>query len=100
MTQRTLKALLVAGAVVLSSAGAAVAGSEGWSKFSGWSKSSGEVQAMKAEGAAEAPVLAPNDYLEFLEAAQAIETGSLTAPGVQPTVVPGPSEKVVVPEGG
>lgn len=46
------------------------------------------------------PAMVPNDFLEYLEIERGIETGSLTAPGVHPTEIPGPSEKVEVPEGG
>lgn len=94
MTQRILMALLIAGAVVVSSTGAVVAGS------AEQSRGSAEVHPMAGKSAAKAPVLAPNDYLEFLESSEAIETGSLTAPGVRSTTIPGPSEPVVVPEGG
>lgn len=46
------------------------------------------------------PVMATNDYLEWLEIEKGIETGSLTAPGVAPTVMPGSAEPLKIPDGG
>lgn len=94
MIRKTFMSLLIAGALAVTSTGAAVAGRA--ERFPG----SAEIQAMTGRSGAEAPLLAPNDYLEFLESSEAIETGSLTAPEVEPTVIPGPFEPVVTPEGG
>lgn len=94
MARRILMTLFIAGALVVASTSAAVAGR------AEQSPGSAKIQPMTGQSGAEVPVLAANDYLEFLESSEAIETGSLTLPGVEPTVIPGPSEPVVTAEGG
>lgn len=48
----------------------------------------------------EVPLGAPTDYVEWLESHEGLETGSLTSPEVEPTVIQGPTEFPEIPEGG
>lgn len=86
--------LVVAGALVVLPAGFASAGGMGGMH--------GKIEMRPAESGTEVevPTLAPNDYVEWLETQKGIETGELTSPGVEPTMIPGPPETVEVPEGG
>lgn len=86
--------LILTGIFFVVSAGIAAAGGMGWSNA--------PQHAVPAEKMAEAdpPVLVPNEYLEYLEIEQGLDTGSLTAPEVEPTDTPGPSGMVEIPEGG
>jgi hypothetical protein len=45
-----------------------------------------EMQSAGERNAFDVPIMASTDYLEWLEINEGIETGSLTAPGVEPTV--------------
>ncbi len=56
--------------------------------------------AMAEKVAVSPPIMVSTDYLEYLEIVEGIETGSLTAPGVNATEITGPSTKVEIPEGG
>lgn len=86
--------LIVLGALIVLPAGFASAG--GMTGMHGGI----EMRPAQEKTEVEVPALAPTDYVEWLESRQGIETGELTTPGVEPTVIPGPSETVEVPEGG
>ncbi|GAB4364880.1 MAG: hypothetical protein Kow00128_06970 [Deltaproteobacteria bacterium] len=94
MQARHLLVIAVLGILLVSPAGYVVAGGmgsdHGMNEEFPWNR--------KAD--VEAPLLAPTDYVEYLESHEGIETGELTSPDVEPTVVPGPSEIVEIPEGG
>ena len=94
MRVRSFLVLIALGTFAGSLAGLAVAGGIGHSE--------GRMEMHPAweRTAVDVPILAPTDYVGWLEINEGIETGSLTAPGVAPTVFPGPSEPVEVPEGG
>lgn len=94
MRGRSLLVLIVLGAFVAPPTGVVLAGGMGHTRGMIEMGPAGE----KTEF--EAPLLAPTDYTEWLESHEGIETGDLTAPGVEPTVIPGPDEPVEVPEGG
>jgi len=71
--------VILPGIFLAVSAAIAAAGGMGWS--------SAPQHAKPAEKMADAspPIMVPNDYLEYLENEEGLETGSLTAPGVHPT---------------
>ncbi len=72
--------LLIAGGIFLfGPAGIAKAGGMEWPGTPRHANQAGKISE------ASPPIMVPNEYLEYLEIEKGLETGSLTAPGVQPT---------------
>lgn len=92
-TTLSIIGIVVLAFFLLAAAGRSEAGGE-----MQWSAASKHAMAKKAEMVP--PIMVSNDYLEFLEIENGIETGSLTAPGVDATEIAGPSTRVEIPEGG
>jgi hypothetical protein len=75
-------------------------GSSGIASAGGMHWSGAGKHEMAKNAAVNPPVMVSTEYLEYLEIENGLETGSLTAPGVNATEIEGPSTRVVIPEGG
>lgn len=95
MRARFVLAWIVLGTFIVAPVGIVLAGGMGGAH---WEKK--EMQRAEESTELEVPVAAPTDYVEWLESHEGLETGSLTAPGVEPTVIEGPTEFPEIPEGG
>lgn len=94
MRAKFLLAWIVLGAFIVSPVGIV------WAGGMGSAHGKKEMRPAEQRTDIEVPVAAPTDYVEWLESHEGLETGSLTSPDVEPTVIQGPTEFVEIPEGG
>jgi hypothetical protein len=94
-TTLSIIGIVVLGFFLITAAGSSQAG--GGMHWSGASK---HAMPVAKKATVSPPIMVSTDFLEYLEFAEGIETGSLTAPGVHATEIAGPSTRVEIPEGG